>query len=167
MILEINPSLVDYYKLTKNSRLRLKGIGPIRIGMTIEEAGQFGGVPIKHTGASNGSCAYYKTQGIADGIIFMTINDRIVRIFSNRPETFTMKGIKIGDTEEKIKMTYPGQISVAPHPIAGIRGGYQLTFIPKDKEDKNYRIIFGTKKGKVEYFMSGKLPEIEYPEGCF
>jgi hypothetical protein len=41
-----------------------------------------------------------------------------------------------------------------------------LTFVPKDVADKNYRIIFETTFDRVREFRSGKLPEVEFIEGC-
>jgi len=78
----------------------------------------------------------------------------------------TLSGAKIGDTEARIKALYPGQIKVSPHKYTGDSGGHYLTFVPKDKSDRFYRLIFETDGKQVTNFRSGKLPEVEYVEGC-
>lgn len=50
--------------------------------------------------------------------------------------------------------------------LAAPQNGKYLTFVPKDATDKNYRLIFETSKNRVTRFRSGKLPEVEYIEGC-
>jgi hypothetical protein len=66
----------------------------------------------------------------------------------------TIKGAKIGDTEDRIISLYPGQIQVTQHPYSSRPpyNGKYLTFVPKDTADKNYRIIFETSKNRVERF---------------
>ncbi|WP_255327297.1 hypothetical protein [Synechocystis sp. PCC 7509] len=40
-----------------------------------------------------------------------------------------------------------------------------MTFIPKDKSDRFYRLVFETDGKRVLSFRAGKLPEVEYVEG--
>lgn len=163
MITQINPALANDYKLTEFSRLSLKGIGSIRVGMTIDEASQVAGV-VLIKGGGNGSCFNHSIQNQPNGVSFMAVDGRIVRI-SAGDRTQTLRGIKKGDPESKIISLYPGQIKVDRNPLGG--RGNQLTFIPKDLSDKNYRYIFDTSSGYVNFFRSGKLPEVAYLEGCF
>ncbi|MCU0547426.1 MAG: hypothetical protein MUE44_35570 [Oscillatoriaceae cyanobacterium Prado104] len=159
-------------KLTERSKLALDGIGPIRIGMTVAEASRAAGMRLIKTlsaGRTEEYCAYFEAQGGPKGISFMVISDRITRIDINNKRVTTIKGAKIGDTEDKIFSLYPGQIQATRHPYQGRSpyNGKYLTFVPKDATDKNYRIIFETSKNRVERFRSGKLPEVEAIEGCF
>ena len=41
-----------------------------------------------------------------------------------------------------------------------------LTYVPKDKSDRNYRVVFETDGKRVLGFRAGKLPEVEFVEGC-
>jgi hypothetical protein len=45
------------------------------------------------------------------------------------------------------------------------RGNY-LTFIPQDRPDRNYRLVFETDGDRVTNFRSGQVPEVEAIEGC-
>jgi hypothetical protein len=161
-------------QLTERSKLAINGIGPIRVGMTVDEASESAGIKLTNRSGSGGGreesqCSYVEPKGEPKGIAFMVTKGRIARvdIFSNKQIT-TIKGVKIGDTEDRIISLYPGQIQVTPHPyVSGSpRNGKYLTFVPKDTADKNYRIIFETSRNRVDRFRSGKIPEVEAIEGC-
>ena len=161
-------------QLTERSKLAINGIGPIRVGMTVDEASESAGIKLTNRSGSGGGreesqCSYVEPKGEPKGIAFMVTKGRIARvdIFSNKQIT-TIKGVKIGDTEERIFSLYPGQIKATRHPYQGLppRNGKYLTFVPKDAADKNYRIIFETANNRVIRFRSGKLPEVEAIEGC-
>ncbi|TAG97198.1 MAG: hypothetical protein EAZ09_05085 [Oscillatoriales cyanobacterium] len=158
-------------QLTENSKLALNGIGPIRVGMTVDEASRAAGVRMVKTlsaGRTEEYCAYFDLEGGPKGISFMVINNRIPRVDISNERVTTIKGAKIGDTEERIFSLYPGQIKATRHPYQGLppRNGKYLTFVPKDAADKNYRIIFETANNRVMRFRSGKIPEVDYIEGC-
>ncbi|MGB7708668.1 MAG: hypothetical protein WBL95_03830 [Microcoleus sp.] len=158
-------------QLTDNSKLALNGIGPIRVGMTVDEASRAAGVRMVKTlsaGRTEEYCAYFELEGGPKGISFMVINNRIPRVDISNERVTTIKGAKIGDNEERIFSLYPGQIKATRHPYQGLppRNGKYLTFVPKDAADKNYRIIFETANNRVMRFRSGKIPEVDYIEGC-
>jgi hypothetical protein len=159
-------------QLTENSKLALNGIGPIRVGMTVDEASRSAGIKLVISGSGardEYQCSYVEPKGEPKGIAFMVTKGRIARVdnFSNKQIT-TIKGAKIGDTEDRIISLYPGQIQATSHPYQRLPLTNQkyLTFVPKDAADKNYRIIFETSKNRVERFRSGKIPEVEQVEGC-
>ena len=160
-------SVLSQTKLTNQSKVYINGIGAVRVGMTIAEASKAAGTKlIRESGyETNLSCFYVKPQGEPKDIGFMVTNKRISRVdvWKNKSIT-TLSGAKIGDTESRIKSLYPGQIQVTPHKY--VEGGHDLIFIPKDAVDKNYRVLFETDGKRVTRFRSGKLPEVEFVEGC-
>ena len=154
-------------KLTERSLLALNGIGPIRVGMTVDEASRAAGVRLvkSYTPLNEEFCSYFKPQGEPKGISFMVTKGRLVRVDISNEQVTSIKGAKIGDTEEQIFSLYPGQIRVIKNPL-GSRGN-NLTFVPRDAADSNYRLIFQTGNDRrVKYFRSGQLPQVEYIEGC-
>jgi hypothetical protein len=156
-------------QLTENSKLAINGIGLIRVGMTVDEASRAVGVRLVKGYAPppphEEFCSYFKLQGEPKGISFMVTKGRIVRVDISNERVTTIKGAKIGDTEEQIFSLYPGQIRVIKNPLGG--RGNNLTFVPRDAADSNYRLIFQTGNDKrVKYFRSGQLPQVEYIEGC-
>ncbi|QKQ74780.1 hypothetical protein [Nostoc sp. TCL240-02] len=151
-------------KLINQAKLFINGIGTVRVGMTVSQAAKAAG--IKLVGDSpNNSCYYVKPQNQPKNLSFMVTEGRISRVdVRENNQITTLKGAKIGDTEAQIKSLYPGQIKVTPHKY--VQGGHYLTFIPKDRADQNYRVVFETDGKRVTQFRSGKLPEVEFVEGC-
>jgi hypothetical protein len=178
-IAALHSPLVAQAQLTEQSKLAIDGIGPIRVGMTVAQAEKSANVTLIEKGGRAGTSCYHlwpKTEPKSLSLMVISPReenrilrnqDRIARvdIFDNSPIT-TLRGAKIGDTEARIKALYPGQIKTTPHEYTRSQGGHYLTFIPKDAADKDYRIVFETLKGRVTQFRSGKLPEVEYVEGC-
>jgi len=151
-------------KVTNQSKLSINGIEAVRVGMTVNQAAKATGTKLVGDSPNN-SCYYVKPQGEPKQIGFMVTEGRISRIdvWKNSKIT-TLKGAKIGDTEAQIKSLYPGQIKVTPHKY--VQGGHYLTFVPKDRADQNYRVVFETDSKLVTQFRAGKLPEVEFVEGC-
>ncbi|MBD2559814.1 MULTISPECIES: hypothetical protein [Nostoc] len=151
-------------KLTNQSKLFTNGIGQVRVGMTVSEAKKAAGTRLVGD-PSNNNCYYVKPEWEPKNLGFMVTEGRISRVDVWRDSKITtLKGAKIGDTEAEIKSLYPGQIQVKPHKY--VQGGHYLTFIPKDRADQKYRVVFETDGKRVTQFRSGKLPEVEFVEGC-
>jgi hypothetical protein len=153
-------------KLSNQSKLLLNGIGDVPIGLTVAETAKAAGVKLVSLDSSSpkDACYYMKPQGLKD-VGFMVIDGRVARVDVWREsKVTTLRGAKIGDSEARIKSLYPGQIKVIPHEYT--TGGHYLTFIPKDKADKNYRLVLETEGKRVAQMRSGKLPEVSYIEGC-
>jgi len=151
-------------KLTNQSKLFINGIGQVRVGMTVSQARKAAGTQLIGD-SSNNSCYYVKPQNEPKNLLFMVTKGRISRVdVRQNTQITTLKGAKIGDTEAQIKSLYPGQIQVTPHKY--VQGGHYLTFIPKDRANQNYRVVFETDGKRVTQFRSGKLPEVEFVEGC-
>jgi hypothetical protein len=136
------------------------------VGMTVSEAMRASGQKLINQGESGGgpSCRYYKIKELK-GIAFMVTNGRIAKVdVTDNSKITTLSGAKIGDSESKIKSLYPNQIKVEAHEYDP--KGHYLIFVPKDSQDENYRIIFETDGKKVTRWRSGKLPEVQFIEGC-
>lgn len=162
----LNGTVSAQTKLTNQSKVHINGIASVRVGMTVAEASKAAGTKLVREGASETPSCFFVQPREPKNIAFMVTDGRIstVDVFPKNKSITTLSGAKIGDTEAKIKSLYPGQIQVTPHKY--VQGGHYLTVVPKDASDKNYRIVFETDGKKVTQFRSGKLPEVEYVEGC-
>lgn len=157
-------TVVAQVKLTQQSQLSINGIGPVIVGLTVTQAAKAAGTKLVGD-PPNKYCYYVKPQAEPKDIGFMVTEGRISRVdVWRKSKITTVKGAKIGDSEARIKSLYPGQIKVSPHQY--VPGGHYLTFIPKDAADKNYRVVFETDGKRVTQFRAGKLPEVEFVEGC-
>jgi hypothetical protein len=167
-------------QLTEQSKVFINGIGPIRVGMTVAEAESSAKVKLVEKGgrAGIGGCYSLHPQSGPQNLSLMVISnrednrivrnqDRIARVDVYKGSRITtLSGAKVGDTEAQIKALYPGQIKVTPHHYTAQQGGHYLTLMPKDAVDRDYRLVFETLGGRVTQFRSGKLPEVEFVEGC-
>jgi len=162
------PFQIAQVKLTEESRVRTNGIGPVLVGMTVEQASRAAGVQLVQTssGGEDYGCYYYKPQtGQPRGVAFMVRQNRIVRVDIGESSVTTLRGAKVGDTEKWIRSLYPGQIINGSPTVSG--RGKNLVFVPRDAEDRNYRVVFETDvSGKVFTYRSGRLPEVEWIEHC-
>ncbi len=153
--------------LSVDSRVQLKGVGPVRVGMTVNEAKQAAGIPLvraENAYSEGDACYFLDAQGIL-GLGFMVTDGRIARVDVGRNSPIkTLSGAGIGSTEAQIQQLYPGQIVSNPHEY--FENGKYLTFVPKDEADKSFRVIFETDRGRVVEYRAGKLPEVQYIEGC-
>ncbi|MBN3874292.1 hypothetical protein [Nostoc sp. JL33] len=157
-------TVVAQPKLTNQSKLFINGIGSVRVGMTVSQAANAAGTKLVGDSPNN-SCYYVKPQNQPKNLSFMVTEGRISRVdVRQNTQITTLKGAKIGDTEARIKSLYPGQIKVTPHKY--VQGGHYLTLVPKDRANQNYRVVFETDGKRVTEFRSGKLPEVEFVEGC-
>jgi len=152
-------------RLTADSKLALRAIGPIRIGMTIEEAEQALQGPLARAETAEGEdCYYVEPQQGPHGVSFMIIGGRIARIDISEPGITTLSGARVGDSEKHVLSLYPGRLEVTGHTYN--ETGHYLTFTPKDPADSNYRLIFETDGNVVTRFRAGRLPEVDLVEGC-
>jgi hypothetical protein len=155
-------------QLTTESKVFADGFGRARVGMTVKEVAQAAGTRLVSSSGKpiqNKGCFYVKPEKGPSGVEFMLTDGRISRIdvFKNTQIT-TVSGARIGDTESRIKSLYPGQIKVTPHEY--VQGGHYLTFTSKQPLYKNYRVVFETDGKRVTQYRAGKLPEVEFTEGC-
>ncbi|NEP46178.1 MAG: hypothetical protein F6K35_46085 [Okeania sp. SIO2H7] len=156
----------DATPITPTSALVINGIGPIRVGMTLQEAANATGFPLATRGVyGSDACDYYEALGSPSGISFMVSYDRIVRVDIDTNTIKTPSGAGIGSSADEIKALYPGKIQESGHQY--VPGGQYLRFVPTDAEDQTYRILFETDEdGNVTRFRSGFTEEVGYVEGC-
>lgn len=159
-------------RLTERSRLRLDGIGPITVGMTLAEATAAAGTPVRvnePVPIGDGSCQYARAEGAPAGLWFMVFRGRIVRIdvFGDRGEPSsiaTLSGVKVGSTEAEVMAAYPGRITVQRHPYTPT--GHYLVYNPVDPASRAYGLIFETDGRRVGSFRSGLADPVQWIEGC-
>jgi hypothetical protein len=155
-------------RLSAGSRLSLDGLGPVDIGMTLEQASAAAGTPIRirPDDPYDGDCHYAYAAGVPE-VAFMVINGRIARVDvgdrSGRRVT-TVSGIGVGDAEEAVKRTYPGRIRVEGHPYRPT--GHYLVYVPADPALAHLSMIFETDEQVVTTFRAGMKGAVAQIEGC-
>jgi len=137
-----------------------EGIGALKAGMSLDEA-----KVVMHDNlvvpAKLQECDYVTLRNAPAGIGIMVEKNEISRVEVRSGTLATMEGARIGDSEDRIKSLYPGMVTVKPHKYTD---GHYLVVTPKDAGEN--RIVFETDGKKVLRYRSGRMPAVEYVEGC-
>jgi hypothetical protein len=146
-------------------RITTKGFGTVKVGMTADQASAALGVRLVlgESFDDHGQCRFATPARNFAGVSFMMISGRIARVDVDSDAYATPSGATVGMTVQQVKAMYPGRIQVSPHAYSD---GHYLTYMPKDATDRNYRIVFETDGKRVTSIRAGRLPEVEYVEGC-
>ncbi len=145
------------------------GMGPIRVGMTVEQAEEAAGFALEGEPDPDVSTTCYLVAPPADqpdyaGVAFMVENDRIVRVeVRDSSAVTTRSGAGIGVTETTLREMFPGRIEAAPDFVID---GDALQFVPADEADADYRVVFVFADDVVSEYRAGVLPAVGYAEGC-
>lgn len=141
------------------------GYGPVHAGMTLAEATQAAGRAFGEPQMGSEECDYFLFAGdtVSGSAHFMVVNGQIARVDVNDSSISTAEGARIGDSEQRIMQLYPGRVTVQPHKYTD---GHYLVVAPAAPADSGRNIIFETDGQKVTTYRAGRMPEVEYIEGC-
>ena len=148
--------------VTEGWKVSPDGAGPVKVGMTLDEAAKAAHSAIHQEGppAEPGGCTYVSIVGGPEGLAFMVTADRIARVDLHiGSEVRTVEGAWIGSTEAAVKSLYPG---VRVEPAKYVEGGHDLIH----DASATTKIVFETDGTRVTAFHSGNEPEVSYVEGC-
>lgn len=139
------------------------GIGPLRAGMSLKEVQDLvPGLSVEPSVASEG-CAYARSISLPAGAVLMFVNGTLSRVDVLSGRLRTDAGGGIGDTEDQIKLLYGSSATTSPHKYTD---GHYLTVSPASAADSAFRVVFETDGSKVIRYRSGRLPQVEWVEGC-
>lgn len=145
-------------------RLDIRGLGPVRVGMTVEAAAQALGRPLEPVTAPTDECTFYAPATGFDGLSFMVAAGTVARADVTAGGTATTEGVAIGQTEAEAQRRYGGRLRVTAHDYD--LGGHYLTLVPTDPADAGFRLVAETDGTKVTSMRAGRLPEVGFTEGC-
>ena len=145
--------------------LELRGFGPVRVGMTVDEAGAALGRPLVPViSPPDEECAMYGPESGFDGVAFLVARGVVARTDVTAGPTATPEGVAVGQTEDEAQRRYGGRLAVGDHDY--LVGGHYLTLIPTAPADEGFRLVVETDGRTVTALRAGRLPEVEYAEGC-
>jgi hypothetical protein len=145
------------------------GMGPIRVGMGVEEASEAAGFDLvgELDPDVSPNCYYVtapETETVYTDVAFMVFDDVIVRVEVGRDGTATTRsGAGVGMSETALQAMFPDRLE-SVEVSAG--GGTGLAYVPVDEEDAQYRVIFAIEDGVITDFRAGILPQVGLLEGC-
>ena len=153
-------------ELTSDDVVTLRALGPVTLGMTVEEAVAASGLALSQDfgRASTDNC-YYVTAGAGlPGVAFMVVDGAVVRVEINAPSVIaTRSGVRIGTPESSVREVYPDNIQQANDAVSE---GQALAFVPNDEADADYRIYFTIDGGEVSSYRLGIRPAVDNLLGC-
>lgn len=138
-----------------------RGIGPVSAGMRFSVAAPLLGVPAS-AGTGDQACAYVRPVHGPAGVSLMVRGGEVARVQVDSGDVRTAEGARIGDSEARIDSLYAGRVTSAPHKYTS---GHYLTVKPAGGESP-YRLVFETDGKRVTRYRAGRLPEVEWVEGC-
>lgn len=140
------------------------GLGQIQIGMTLDEAVSIG--LLNERPDMKAECDFVFPAvgaGIPFGVNVMVVKRKIARIDVDTGLVTTEDGAKIGDTEDRLKGIYGDELKTQPHKY--IEGWHYMT-VMGDSASAGKAIVFETDGSKVTMFRAGRIPEVQWVEGC-
>lgn len=148
--------------------LYLRRSGPLRIGMTLQQARQALGDSKAFLEGLEGpedvdSCAYLSSKALPKDLGVMFLDKRLARFDVHEGNLRTASGARIGLTEAQILSLFPGRITTEPHHYTD---GHYLVYKSADPADKNLGMVFETDAGKVTAFRTGTTEAVALVEGC-
>jgi hypothetical protein len=142
--------------------IRDKGIGPVKIGMSLPELNTVLREKFSMPENKDGQSCFYVDSAKHAGIGFMILDGRLARIDVVRPGVRTAKGIQVGDSEARALEVYGPKLKIEPHFYTAPQGHY-LTI---RSSDSRYGIRFETDNGMIDMFYAGTSAAISLVEGC-
>lgn len=140
--------------------LTLTGFGPIRVGMTVEQARRAAGAPLHQADSPNEDCYYLLVEGDSS-VAFMIREGRVARVDISDPRHATLSGLHVGDSEERAKQVYAGRYEIESHFYVD-EGHYLIV----RSRDKRYALVIETDGRVVTRLRAGSMPAAEFVEGC-
>ena len=141
------------------------GYGPLTIGMTVSEGSQALGVALKPAAPpedDGGDCHYVYPRGRPGALGFMVAGGTIARVDVLEPGILTAAGIGVGSTEREVMAAYGAALEIHRHHYTWMDGGHYLTVEPRPGR----KLVFETDGSTVTIYRSGRVPEVQYVEGC-
>jgi hypothetical protein len=140
-----------------------EGFAGVKFGMTVAQAEAALGQKLKSIGEGEGNCSYVEPDGANKGILFMVIDGKIARLdVQETDKIVTDTGAKIGDAESHVLGLYKGRVTVEEHKYLGPEGHY-LNVTGADGE---LNTVFETDGKVVVGYRAGRMPEVQWVEGC-
>ncbi len=140
-----------------------QGIGRVRTGISVAQLGEALGAEVKPVYDFNPSCTHVTPPGLPGGVRLMIVDDTVARVEVDSAGILTAEGAGVGDTESSVILLYQGRVEVQPHKYTGPTGHY-LVVTPPD--DTLHRLIFETDGERILRYRAGRIPAVQFVEGC-
>jgi hypothetical protein len=138
-----------------------KGVGPVRVGMSLEDLRREVGPVELEDKSGEMSCNFAHLPGHRWGLSWMLIEGRVVRTDVDGHDFATASGARVGDSEARLLSLYKNRVTVGPHTYVE-KGHYLIVESP----DRKSLLVFETDGSRVTSYRIGRSPEAGFIEGC-
>ncbi|GLR18082.1 hypothetical protein [Portibacter lacus] len=166
--LDSNARATSAVKFLTEYKVGLKSYGPLQIGMNKTQIESVLGFNLTELYKGETCSIYSLGNDFLDVqlMINSTVGKALLeRIYIKTHGIATKSGIGIGSLKEDVLDAYGVKIEEMPNKYDTL--AQDLFYVPSDRKDRNYRLNFLYKNGKIDAYSIGRLPSIEYVEGCF
>ena len=140
---------------------RPDGVGPLRVGMTANEALAAAGAGGKDTNPDT-ACHFLDVAKMPKRLYVMVESGVVTRIDVRDTSVATAEGAHLLSPQDSVLALYAGRVQVQPHKYT--RGWSYLVVTPPG--DSLHRLVFEADGSRVTSFRVGRVPSVEYVEGC-
>ena len=139
------------------------GLGAIRVGMTADELRTAGGAFDVRPGSAS-TCTYVRPGNVPTGVSVMLVDGRVARVDVDSAGVRTDAGVQVGDSASHVTTAYGDRVTTMPHKYEP--GASYLTVRPVSPADTAHRLVFESSGGRVARYRVGRVPEVQWVEGC-
>jgi hypothetical protein len=139
--------------------------GDVRIGMTLAQLQAAIGT-LADTAKLNRDCDIVSASDpyrLPAGVSITQVNGRVARIDVENDSIATDKGIRVGDSEAKVKEAYGNALIVEPHKYID---GHYLEIKSGSDSATAKGVVYETDGKKVTTFRAGFWDPVRWVEGC-
>jgi predicted metalloprotease with PDZ domain len=156
------PAVAVAAPVTSQSRLTQNGLGSVRLGMTVDQAQKRTRQTITNNDYTPGddSCGIATLAPKSLGVNMQTTNLKITVINVSSPGISTRKGIEVGDKVPALKQAYGSKLKSTPDKYTPKAVVYSLAFGQRRMQ------FYTNPKGVITQLTAGRLPEVNFVEGC-
>lgn len=156
--------------LNADDLIRWDGVGPIRVGMTLQQARRAAGVSMGVTDDFVGTCEYvvFADPELRSRFGIMVVDREIMRVenygsFEGQRPAGTPEGVGVFSTESEIHAAFGNRVVQLPHPYSD---GRYLVVAPPDAASPLLTIFETSGAGLVTSYRRGLSQAVEAIEGC-
>jgi hypothetical protein len=142
--------------------LRVDGVGPVKIGMTLSELNTVLQERFRMPAEKDDRACFYVKPKHRPHVAFMILDGHLARIDVDGAGVSTTSGVFVGDSEAHALRVYGSELKVEEHKYTGPEGHY----LTVRASDRRYGMRFETYKGKITQFYTGRFNAIQLVEGC-
>jgi len=143
-------------------RFGFYGLSPAAAGQTVKEAEKALGAPLVAPPSQKGRRCQVRTSRAQPGVQYVVDKGVITRIDTRDKRWSTVRGLRVGDSEERARELYGKRLIVDPHPY--FERGHRLSVLSSDR--KFALVMESDDAGRIITLRGGRLPMVESLEGC-